>query len=98
MYPTASNISDRRSQRCLSFPPPVAGGVRARVAAAIPQVIERPSARLLCTNLPQEITENMLSVLFQQYVYLSPDHVCHRSQTPLQISGLPHYTGRTITD
>ncbi|TFY74865.1 hypothetical protein EWM64_g9147 [Hericium alpestre] len=35
--------------------------------SAIPQVVERPSARLLCTNLPQEVTDNVLSVLFQQY-------------------------------
>ncbi|KAI0065924.1 RNA-binding domain-containing protein [Artomyces pyxidatus] len=27
----------------------------------------RPSPRLICTNLPQEVTDSMLSVLFQQY-------------------------------
>ncbi|KAL0577720.1 hypothetical protein V5O48_004269 [Marasmius crinis-equi] len=27
----------------------------------------RPSAQLLCTNLPQEVTDDVLSVLFQQY-------------------------------
>ncbi|KAG6919390.1 hypothetical protein DXG01_006273 [Tephrocybe rancida] len=28
---------------------------------------QQPSARLLCTNLPQEVTDDVLSVLFQQY-------------------------------
>lgn len=30
------------------------------------QVQEQRSARLLCTNLPQEVTDEVLSVLFQQ--------------------------------
>jgi len=33
----------------------------------VPAQVQRPSARLMCTNLPQEITEDMLAVLFQQY-------------------------------
>lgn len=33
----------------------------------MPAPIQQPSARLLCTNLPQEVTDDVLSVLFQQY-------------------------------
>ncbi|KAI0729329.1 RNA-binding domain-containing protein [Fomitopsis betulina] len=33
----------------------------------IPQVVNHQSLRLLCTNLPQEVTDDVLSVLFQQY-------------------------------
>jgi len=36
--------------------------------AVIPPAVQQPSARLLCTNLPQEVTDDVLSVLFQQYV------------------------------
>lgn len=36
--------------------------------ATMPAPIQQPSARLLCTNLPQEVTDDVLSVLFQQYV------------------------------
>lgn len=36
----------------------------------IPPVVHQPSTRLLCTNLPQEVTDDVLSVLFQQYVML----------------------------
>lgn len=32
-------------------------------------VVKHPTAALLCTNLPQEVNDNVLSVLFQQYVY-----------------------------
>lgn len=35
---------------------------------AIPQTTQQVSARLLCTNLPQEVTDDVLSVLFQQCV------------------------------
>lgn len=35
--------------------------------ASMPAPIQQPSARLLCTNLPQEVTDDVLSVLFQQY-------------------------------
>ncbi|KAF8639435.1 hypothetical protein AX16_010290 [Volvariella volvacea WC 439] len=34
---------------------------------AVPPAAQQPSARLLCTNLPQEVTDDVLSVLFQQY-------------------------------
>jgi RNA recognition motif-containing protein len=34
---------------------------------SIPQPVQQPSPRLLCTNLPQEVTNDVLSVLFQQY-------------------------------
>ncbi|KAG6855138.1 hypothetical protein C0991_006067 [Blastosporella zonata] len=32
----------------------------------VPNPSQQPSARLLCTNLPQEVTDSVLSVLFQQ--------------------------------
>jgi hypothetical protein len=35
---------------------------------AVPPPVQQPSTRLLCTNLPQEVTDDVLSVLFQQYV------------------------------
>ncbi|KAG5646594.1 hypothetical protein DXG03_002898 [Asterophora parasitica] len=34
-----------------------------------------PSARLLCNNLPQEVTDEVLSVLFQQYQGFQATHV-----------------------
>ncbi|KZT29310.1 RNA-binding domain-containing protein [Neolentinus lepideus HHB14362 ss-1] len=34
---------------------------------AVAPAVNLPSARLLCTNLPQEVTDDVLSVLFQQY-------------------------------
>lgn len=34
----------------------------------MPQGMNYQSARLVCTNLPQEVTDDVLSVLFQQYV------------------------------
>ncbi|KAJ8086552.1 hypothetical protein AAF712_002035 [Marasmius tenuissimus] len=34
-----------------------------------------PSTRLLCTNLPEEVTDNVLEVLFQQYQGLKGTHV-----------------------
>lgn len=37
-------------------------------ALIVPQTAGRPSARLLCTNLPGEVTDSVLSVLFQQFV------------------------------
>ncbi|KAL4242035.1 RNA-binding domain superfamily protein [Abortiporus biennis] len=42
---------------------------------AVPQVVHQPSARLLCTNLPQEVTDDVLSVLFQQYQGFQSTHV-----------------------
>ncbi|KAI0787164.1 hypothetical protein BC629DRAFT_1243052, partial [Irpex lacteus] len=36
-------------------------------AASVPTAVLQKSARLLCTNLPQEVTNDVLSVLFQQY-------------------------------
>jgi len=41
-----------------------------RIAAApssVPTQVQQPSLRLLCTNLPQEVTDDVLSVLLQQY-------------------------------
>ncbi|KAI6047230.1 hypothetical protein EDC04DRAFT_601727 [Pisolithus marmoratus] len=40
---------------------------QSRVPAATPASTQQPSPRLLCTNLPQEVTDDVLSVLFQQY-------------------------------
>jgi hypothetical protein len=36
-------------------------------STTIPQQVQYPSLRLLCTNLPEEVTDDVLSVLFQQY-------------------------------
>ncbi|EIW61447.1 RNA-binding domain-containing protein [Trametes versicolor FP-101664 SS1] len=33
----------------------------------IPAAVQQPSARLMCIHLPQEVTDDVLSVLFQQY-------------------------------
>ncbi|KAG6821232.1 hypothetical protein H0H93_002342 [Arthromyces matolae] len=33
----------------------------------VPNASQQPSTRLLCTNLPQEVTDDILAVLFQQY-------------------------------
>jgi len=43
-------------------------------AGAVPPVVPL-SARLLCTNLPQEVTDDVLSVLFQQYKGFQSTHV-----------------------
>ena len=45
----------------------------------MPAQAQRPSARLMCTNLPQEVTDDMLAVLFQQCV-LGPN--CALSGSP----------------
>ncbi|KAF9263460.1 RNA-binding domain-containing protein [Marasmius fiardii PR-910] len=46
----------------------------------VPPTIPHPTARLLCTNLPQEVTDDVLSVLFQQYQGFRTTHV---SQSPV---------------
>ncbi|KAF8487569.1 RNA-binding domain-containing protein [Gautieria morchelliformis] len=38
-------------------------------------VVKHPTAALLCTNLPQEVTDDVLSVLFQQYQGFQSTHV-----------------------
>jgi len=43
--------------------------------ATMPAPVQQPSARLLCTNLPQEVTDDVLSVLFQQYRGFLSTHV-----------------------
>jgi len=48
---------------------------------SVPPASEQPSARLLCTNLPQEVTNDVLSVLFQQYKGFRSNHVV-QSPTP----------------
>lgn len=35
--------------------------------SSVPTQVQQPSLRLLCTNLPQVVTNDVLSVLFQQY-------------------------------
>ncbi|KAH9938320.1 RNA-binding domain-containing protein [Fomitopsis serialis] len=47
----------------------------------VPQAVNNQSARLLCTNLPQEVTDDVLSVLFQQYQGFQSTQVVP-SQTP----------------
>ncbi|KAH8118288.1 RNA-binding domain-containing protein [Phellopilus nigrolimitatus] len=47
----------------------------------VPPVQQQPSARLLCTNLPMEVTEDVLDVLFQQYQGFLSTHVA-QSPTP----------------
>ncbi|KAF8138541.1 hypothetical protein EV363DRAFT_1314227 [Boletus edulis] len=52
-----------------------------KLLATMPAPIQQPSARLLCTNLPQEVTDDVLSVLFQQYRGFLSTHVA-QSPTP----------------
>ncbi|KAI0347086.1 RNA-binding domain-containing protein [Trametopsis cervina] len=42
-------------------------GAKGKSSNAVPAAVQQPSAKLLCTNLPQEVTDDVLSVLFQQY-------------------------------
>ncbi|KAF8192550.1 hypothetical protein BJ912DRAFT_264950 [Pholiota molesta] len=42
---------------------------------SVPAPVQSPSSRLLCTNLPQEVTDDVLSVLFQQYKGFQKTHV-----------------------
>ncbi|KZT13073.1 RNA-binding domain-containing protein [Laetiporus sulphureus 93-53] len=53
----------------------------ADVDGVMPTVVQYQSARLLCTNLPQEVTDDVLSVLFQQYQGFQSTHVA-QSPTP----------------
>lgn len=50
------------------------------------------SARLLCTNLPQEVTDDVLSVLFQEYVPFRPILIyrkLHVEYLGIKVSGPP---------
>ena len=40
---------------------------KAAAPSSVPTQVQQPSQRLLCTNLPQVVTNDVLSVLFQQY-------------------------------
>jgi hypothetical protein len=40
---------------------------KAATPSSVPTQVQQPSLRLLCTNLPQVVTNDVLSVLFQQY-------------------------------
>ncbi|KAF8591575.1 RNA-binding domain-containing protein [Ramaria rubella] len=52
-------------------------------AVSPPQaVVKHPTAVLLCTNLPQEVTDDVLSVLFQQYQGFQSTHV---AQSPTAV-------------
>lgn len=42
-------------------------GAKNAAQASAPPVQQTPSAHLLCLNLPMEVTDDVLSVLFQQY-------------------------------
>ncbi|KAF9534875.1 hypothetical protein CPB83DRAFT_843082 [Crepidotus variabilis] len=42
---------------------------------SVPSQVHQPTARLLCQNLPQEVTDDVLSVLFQQYKGFQRAHV-----------------------
>ncbi|KAI0089159.1 RNA-binding domain-containing protein [Irpex rosettiformis] len=42
-------------------------GAKGKSSGAVPAAVQQKSARLLCTNLPLEVTDDVLSVLFQQY-------------------------------
>jgi len=55
--------------------------VQQKPLATMPAPTQQPSARLLCTNLPQEVTDDVLSVLFQQYRGFLSTHVA-QSPTP----------------
>jgi len=43
--------------------------------SSVPAQVQQPSLRLLCTNLPQVVTNDVLSVLFQQYSGFQKAHV-----------------------
>jgi len=51
------------------------GSANTSAPATVPPVVQYQSARLLCTNLPQEVTDDVLSVLFQQYQGFQSTHV-----------------------
>ncbi len=42
--------------------------LQAAVPITVPSQAQQPTARLLCQNLPQEVTDDVLAVLFQQSV------------------------------
>ncbi|THV08613.1 RNA-binding domain-containing protein [Dendrothele bispora CBS 962.96] len=59
--------------------------------ASIPPVVNHPTSRLLCTNLPQEVTNDVLSVLFQQHqgfksAHVSPSPVSKSEGVPLKVA------------
>jgi hypothetical protein len=39
---------------------------QAAAPATVPSQVQQPTTRLLCQNLPQEVTDDVLAVLFQQ--------------------------------
>ena len=65
-------------------------------SGGVPAAVQQKSARLLCTNLPQEVTDDVLSVLFQQYVnYISISIPTDALFS--QIPGLPGCKCHTLT-
>ena len=52
--------------------------------------MDKPSARLLCTNLPVEVTDDVLSLLFKQYVLRLIGCTCHCAQ---KVFDLARYQG-----
>ncbi|KAJ4466546.1 hypothetical protein J3R30DRAFT_3311057 [Lentinula aciculospora] len=65
-------------------------------AGVIPSQVDYPTSRLFCTNLPLEVTDSILSVLFQQYQGYQSTHVS-MSPTP-NASGSPVKMGQVIFD
>ncbi|CCM04060.1 uncharacterized protein FIBRA_06219 [Fibroporia radiculosa] len=57
------------------------GAKETSTGGAMPAIVQSQSARLLCTNLPQEVTDDVLAVLFQQYQGFQSTHVA-QSPTP----------------
>ncbi|KAH8106007.1 RNA-binding domain-containing protein [Cristinia sonorae] len=50
-------------------------------SGSVPPANQQPSSRLLCTNLPQEVTDDVLSVLFQQYQGFQTTHIAPNPTT-----------------
>jgi hypothetical protein len=64
-------------------------------SSAVPAAVERPTARLLCTNLPMEVTDDVLSLLFKQYVLVIFHVQTHF--TSVKIPGLQDHSGCAFT-
>jgi len=69
---------------------------------AIPPPTQQASARLLCTNLPQEVTDDVLSVLFQQYrglhsVHVAPSPTPNAAGQPVKMAQILYETPQLAT-
>ena len=83
--------------RSLLFSSPLARDSYLGNSGQIPSAIQQQSARLMCLNLPQEVTDDVLAVLFQQYVSGSRGSSGH-ADAACQIPRFPLGIGRAITD